>query len=314
MQKKPVQNILITSDKAGQRIDNFLLTRLKSVPKSRIYQMLRKGEVRVNKKRVKPLYRLEENDQLRLPPVTEAVLKPKNPPNESFLTFLSQRILYEDEFLLVINKPSGIPVHGGNKISVGMIEALRSLYPHLSQLELVHRLDAETSGCLVIAKKRSVLRELHECWRQGRVLKIYQALTLGHWQEKEYRVESNLLKNQLKSGERVVRVDPLGKPSLTIFKPLKVFKETTLVEALLKTGRTHQIRVQAALQSHPLAQDEKYGNKLFNKKMSGLGLKRLFLHAYLIEFSLPSKNLHIKVVAPFDTDLIMCLKALEQTD
>jgi 23S rRNA pseudouridine955/2504/2580 synthase len=306
----PVKIITIDVDYAGQRIDNFLVTHLKSMPKTRIYRLLRKGEIRVNKKRIQPSYRLLAGDQLRLPPMQlESKVEPGVPSRRS-VGLLSDRILYEDKGLLIINKPSGIPVHGGSQISMGVVETLRAMYPTLPQLELVHRLDADTSGVLILAKKRSVLREIHELFRSSQMRKVYWALTKGYWQKSELRVEAALSKNHLSSGERIVRVDQEGKACLTVFEPLQRFDGAMLVEATLHTGRTHQIRVHARYRSHPIAGDEKYGDKEFNKQMRQYGVKRLFLHARLIEFTLPSTGEVIRVEAPLDEDLQASLEAL----
>lgn len=305
-----VQIVTIESDYAGQRIDNFLMTRLKNVPKTRIYRLLRKGEVRVNKKRIDPSYRLLAGDLVRIPPLKLEVSKASPQPHPSLVETLTQRILYEDNALLIINKPSGIAVHGGTGLKFGLIEALRTMYPKSPQLELAHRLDLETSGCLVIAKKRSALRELHDLLREGHVHKVYYALTKGHWKATELRVELSLQKNHLSSGERIVKVNKDGKPSLTIFEPVQSYTEAMLVEATLHTGRTHQIRVHAQHRGHPLAGDEKYGDRDFNKYMRQLGLKRLFLHAHLLEFTLPSSGQKISVKAPMDLELETCLSKL----
>lgn len=313
MPKTSVQYISVPTEVAGQRIDNFLINRLKGMPKTHIYRILRKGEVRVNKKRIKPTYRVQTGDQIRLPPMELEDKKTIPNPSQQFMTFLSTRILYEDKNLLIINKPSGIPVHGGSSVKLGLVEALRCMYPELEQLELAHRLDADTSGCLILAKKRSVLREIHELLREGKVRKVYRALTKGHWKNSQLRVEEPLRKNTLSSGGRIVRVHAEGKPSVTLFEPLHIYKKAMLMEAVLETGRTHQIRVHAQYKGHPLAGDEKYGDKEFNKAMRQFGLKRLFLHAYLIEFVIPSSGQHIKITAPLEDDLLACLKALELT-
>lgn len=312
MPKTDVRYLSISSEYAGQRIDNYLVTYLKGVPKTHIYRILRKGEVRVNKKRVAPSYRLQENDIVRLPPLQLEADAPIAAPSASFLAFLRTRILHEDDHLLIINKPAGISVHGGSGVKLGLVEALRHLYPK-HPLELAHRLDVDTSGCLILAKKRSALREIHALMREGQVRKIYWTLTQGHWKDSELRAEAALRKNILTSGERIVKVDPEGKPSITQFRPLKKYKGAMLVEALLETGRTHQIRVHARHQGHPVAGDEKYGNKLFNKTMRELGLKRLFLHAYEISFTLPMLEKTFHIQAPLEPDLEACLKALELT-
>lgn len=308
--KTPVQYITVDADYAGQRIDNFLITHLKGVPKTRIYRILRKGEVRVNKKRIDPSYRLQAGDIVRVPPMHLEEKSAPAVPSQRAQAFLADRILYEDKGLMIINKPPGMPVHGGTGISMGVIEALRSMYPKLPHLELAHRLDVDTSGCLMIAKKRSVLKELHELFRSGGVHKVYLTLTKGQWVPSELRVEAALRKNHLNNGERVVRVDAEGKPSLTVFEPVQTYGNAMLMEATLHTGRTHQIRVHARYRSHPIAGDEKYGDKEFNKQMRGYGLKRLFLHSHRLEFVLPSTGQHIRIVAPLDADLQACLDAI----
>lgn len=311
MQKSSVQYIAIAPDYAGQRIDNFLITYLKGVPKTHIYRILRKGEVRVNKKRAAPSYRLQANDQIRLPPLELDVKQKPLVPGQSLRDLLSSRILFEDKGLLIINKPAGIPVHGGSQVKLGMVEALRYMYPKSPHLELVHRLDSDTSGCLILAKKRSILKEMHEIFRKGLAHKVYYALTKGHWKKTELRVEMSLKKNQLSSGERIVRVDSTGKPSVTLFHPIKVYSHATLVEATLITGRTHQIRVHSKYHGHHIAGDEKYGDREFNKQLRKAGLNRLFLHAFMVEFDLPSTGQHIKINAPLDKELEECLKMLE---
>jgi len=302
---------VIDSEYTGQRIDNFLITYLKTIPKTRIYRILRKGEVRVNKKRIEPSYRLQANDQVRLPPlhIEERAVIPT--PSKQLMDFLTSRILFEDKGLLIINKPSGIPVHGGSQVKLGLVEALRYMYPKSPHLELAHRLDSDTSGCLILAKKRGILKEMHDLFRQGKVTKIYQALTKGHWKPNELKVEVALRKNQLKGGERIVRVDSTGKPSITLFRPLETYKGAMLVEAALLTGRTHQIRVHSQYRKHPIACDEKYGDREFNQQMRQIGLNRLFLHASTVEFILPSTQQNIKLNAPLDEELEKCLSCLK---
>lgn len=311
MQKNSkVTYVTIDPDFAEQRIDNYLVTKLKGVPKTHIYRILRKGEVRVNKKRIQPSYRLQAGDQIRIPPVELDL--PTSPAKVSpkLHQLLEKRILFEDKSLLIINKPPGIPVHGGSQVKLGIVEALRQLYPNLTQLELAHRLDSDTSGCLIFAKKRSILREIHELLRNGEVNKLYLALTKGHWKSCELKVDAPLHKNYLSGGERIVKVQKEGKSALTVFKIIDSFSDSTLVEATLFTGRTHQIRVHAQYRGHPIAGDEKYGDKEFNKKMKGLGVKRLFLHAHSIEFTLPSNGQAVKVSCPLDRDLYETIEKL----
>lgn len=312
-QKYPkVRYIKITHDEEGQRIDNFLQTFLKGVPKSRIYRLIRKGEVRVNKKRVSAFYKLKAADELRIPPVYLAEKAKAVAPSQETSGLLAKRILYEDDNLLIINKPSGMSVHAGSTVRMGVIEALRYVFPKLKQLELAHRLDSETSGCLILAKKKKILRELHALLREGKITKIYWALTQGVWHKKEYLVDASLHKFYEAGGKHVVRVAPEGKKAKTEFRPIKSYPHATLVEATLLTGRTHQIRVHAASVHHPIAGDDRYGNAEFNKSMKAIGIKRLFLHAHSLDFVLPSLNQRIRVVAPMDKDLVKGIKALDK--
>ncbi|WP_265497448.1 23S rRNA pseudouridine(955/2504/2580) synthase RluC [Providencia rustigianii] len=306
-----VQFIDISDDEAGQRIDNFLLGKLKGVPKSMIYRIIRKGEVRVNKGRIKPEYKLQANDQVRVPPVR--VAERENAPISAKLdkvAALADCILYEDESILVINKPSGTAVHGGSGLSFGVIEGLRALRPEARFLELVHRLDRDTSGILLVAKKRSALRALHEQLRLKQMQKDYLALVRGNWQSHMKVVQAPLLKNILQSGERIVRVNSEGKPSETRFKVEERFDNATLVKASPVTGRTHQIRVHTLHAGHPIAFDDRYGDKQFDSQLVGTGLKRLFLHANALTFTHPKTGEEMRVVAPLHEDLNKCLKIL----
>lgn len=309
-----VQFIDIDPDLEGQRIDNYLRTLLKGVPKSLIYRIVRKGEIRVNKKRVKPEYKLQVNDQLRIPPIR--VAEPNAAPSTKLdkVATLESHILFEDELVIVLNKPSGMAVHGGSGLSFGVIEALRALRPTERFLELVHRLDRDTSGCLVIAKKRSALKHLHEQLRDKKVDKRYQALVAGHWPGDCYKVKAPLLKNILKSGERLVSVNDQGKPSETRFRILQQFDDATLVEASPITGRTHQIRVHCLYAGHPIACDDKYGDAEFAQQMQAKGLKRLFLHAHSIAFIHPKSEQRVSFVAPLDLQLNQSLKRLNRKD
>jgi 23S rRNA pseudouridine955/2504/2580 synthase len=237
--------------------------------------------------------------------------RPQPRPAARLLERLEPRILYEDDRLLVLNKPSGLAVHGGSGIHFGVIEALRLLRPDQRQLELVHRLDRDTSGCLLIAKRRSALRTLHELLRNNRVDKRYLALLTGHWSQDRVEVNAPLRKNTLKSGERIVRVDPLGKPALTRFQIRQRFADSMLAAVKLLTGRTHQIRVHAAYQGSPILGDEKYGDELANRKMRNLGVKRLFLHAESIGFHWPGEGRELIVKAPLDAELEALLKRLK---
>jgi 23S rRNA pseudouridine955/2504/2580 synthase len=285
-------NIIVADDFAGQRIDNFLFNQLKNIPKSRIYKMLRHGEVRINKHRVKPLYKLQPSDIIRIPPYwadpEEDHAKPK--PAYNLTNLLLNNIIFENERIIVLNKPINIASHGGSGINFGVIETLRAARPDLKNLQLVHRLDRDTSGCIILAKKRSALRELHELIRNGKIYKKYILLVRGKWKDGKRIVSESLLKNHLSSGERIVVVNKTGKEAITIFRPIKIDNDISLIEAELKTGRTHQIRVHAAHIGYPIVGDDKYGDKEFNRKMKLLGLKRLFLHAQEISFIWPGSN------------------------
>lgn len=309
--KLPVQLIEIEPDFIGQRIDNFLLARLKGVPKSVIYRVLRKGEVRVNKKRIKPEYKLQQDDVVRIPPLTVAAEGEPVSVKLSMVKNLEQHILFEDNDLIVLNKPSGMAVHGGSGLQFGVIEALRALRPLAKHLELVHRLDRDTSGCLLIAKKRSVLTHLHEQLRNKTVEKKYWALVAGDWDNKVRKVTEPLKKNTLQSGERVVRVDEReGKPSETRFRILQRYQQGTLVEAFPVTGRTHQIRVHTACTGHPIACDDKYGDNAFTAQMQQVGLNRLFLHAKILSFIHPMTETTMRIEAPLDPSLEQALAKL----
>ncbi|MCV2884284.1 23S rRNA pseudouridine(955/2504/2580) synthase RluC [Aestuariibacter sp. AA17] len=307
-----VQFIDVDAEYAGQRIDNFLKTRLKGVPKSMIYRILRKGEVRVNKKRTKPEYKLQENDTIRVPPIR--VSDEKAPPSTNLdrVATLEQHILFEDDLFIVVNKPSGMAVHGGSGLSFGVIEALRALRPQQRFLELAHRLDRDTSGCLLVVKKRSALKHVHEQLRNKQVDKRYHALVFGAWPENRFKVKAPLRKNILKSGERLVSVSPDGKPSETRYRILSRYDGATLVEAFPLTGRTHQIRVHCLHAGCPIACDDKYGNQDFDEQCKQNGLKRLFLHAYQLSFEHPKTGEKVVFTAPLDDSLTGILDALNE--
>lgn len=298
-----VQKIVVSSETAGQRLDNFLFTQLKGVPKTRIYRIIRKGEVRINKGRIKPDYRLATGDSIRIPPIRqgEARSAMELSANDKLARSLLEGILFEDEGLLVINKPSGIAVHGGSGLSFGVIEAVRYLRGAEKNLELVHRLDKETSGCLMIAKRRSVLRAIHEQLQAAEVEKVYWALVKGAWQGGD-TVSVPLKKNQLSSGERIVRVAEDGQSAHTDFKILQYYPkaQVSLMEAKPKTGRTHQIRVHASYSDNPVVGDLKYGDNACNQNMKGYGISRLFLHARALSLRLPGYEHIIKIEAPLD--------------
>jgi 23S rRNA pseudouridine955/2504/2580 synthase len=306
-----VEILNIDPEFAGQRIDNFLMARVKGVPRSHLYRVLRRGEVRVNKGRVKPSYRLQAGDLVRIPPVRQAEPKESGRPPEATLRGLAGAVLYEDDRLLVVDKPSGLAVHGGSGLSFGLIETLRLQRPDTA-MELVHRLDRDTSGCLILSKRRSTLRDLHGALRDNAVDKRYLALLAGTLPRAEILVDAPLLKNTVRSGERVVRVDAAeGKPARTVFRRLRQFGGATLVEVRLLTGRTHQIRVHAAHLGAPVAGDEKYGSDEANRRFRALGLKRLFLHAATLTFRADYMAEPLRVEAPLPETLEAIIRALE---
>jgi len=291
-------------DDAGQRIDNFMLRELRGVPRSRVYRMLRKGEVRVNGRRIRPSYRLSAGDVVRLPPwhtrAGESSAPARPPANVS--ANLEQAIVFEDADLLVLNKPSGLAVHGGSGVSHGVIELLRHARPDLHELSLAHRLDRETSGCLVLAKRRSALRALHEKFRDGVVEKNYLALALGDWQLGEQLIDAPLLVRHRQGGERYVIVDEEGKQAQTRIKLSRRYGKYSLLQCSPLTGRTHQIRVHAQFIGFPLAGDERYGDLDANYQAKKDGLPRLFLHAQSIAFPDDSGN-ELHFTAPLADDL-----------
>lgn len=304
--KRQVSVEQIDDNSDGQRLDNYLICMLKSVPKSKVYQLIRTGQVRVNAKRAKPHTKLSLGDKVRVPPIFIAPTVEKQI-NHKAIDRLSQRILYEDDRIIVLNKPSGMAVHGGSGISLGLIEVLRQARPDHSFLELAHRLDKETSGCLMIAKSRKALVQIHEMLRVGKITKIYHALLAGKWQGPK-KVVMPLTKHHLRSGERVVKIDLEGKPAETHFKKLKSLNGATLVEAKPITGRTHQIRVHAEFTGNSIAQDPKYGKKADNARFKEHGLDRLFLHAYSI--SIPFESQPLTIVCELDDNLNQVLNHL----
>ncbi len=303
-----------TDEDAGQRLDNFLMRELKDVPRSLVYRVIRSGEVRVNAGRMRPDYRLRPGDRVRIPPVRRDAETQKGAPSRSLRDFVSAAKIYEDDHLIVINKPSGVAVHGGSGLSFGVIEALRAVHPELSDLELVHRLDRETSGCLVLAKRRSVLRELHRVMREREVEKRYVALLAGKWKLRNKTIDLPLETEHRQGGERTVRVHPNGQSARTHFKPVESFgKVATLMDVLLDTGRTHQIRVHAAYTGHPVAGDDKYGTREVNEPLRALGLKRMFLHARSLEFVHPATGRAFKIEADLDSELQAVLSRLRES-
>lgn len=305
-----VTYITVEDDQAGQRLDNFLMTRVKGVPKARLYRAVRKGEVRVNKGRSQVDYRLEGGDVIRVPPLRQAEKKADQPVADGVRHRIEAGVVYEDASLLIMNKPSGIPVHGGTGIkSPGLIEALRILRPDQRFLELVHRLDRETSGCLLIAKKRKMLLVLQDLLARRQVNKRYLALVAGHWKGGACKVDAPLFKKEQKNGERRVEVSPHGKPALTRFRPVQQFAQATLIEASPMTGRTHQIRAHAAHLGYPIVGDTKYGDLEANRLFRRLGLNRLFLHASSIHCRLPDKE-PLGVCVPLDPMLRALLQKI----
>lgn len=312
-----VQFVTIDAGNTGQRIDNFLLTFLKGVPRSRIYRIVRKGEVRVNKGRVKPEYKLCDGDVVRVPPVRVSQRDEPPQPSQQLSALLESSILFENNDLMVVNKPSGLAVHGGSGISLGLIESFRQIRPESRFLELVHRLDRDTSGCIMIAKKRSSLRYIQQELREGRIQKIYRALVDGRWPNRRKAINTPLIKNQLSSGERIVRTatpDTEGaKASLTEYRIVERYKGCTLVEARPITGRTHQIRVHCQSVGCSIIGDDKYCDAEISKHYRPLGLKRLFLHAFQLKFSLPDKT-PVTIEAPMGDDLLAVFKQLSKDD
>ncbi|QFY44208.1 23S rRNA pseudouridine(955/2504/2580) synthase RluC [Candidatus Methylospira mobilis] len=296
---------------SGQRIDNFLFTKLKGVPKSHVYRILRSGEVRVNGGRSQPSRKLDTGDKVRIPPLRLPEREEAPLPGNLLRARLEHRILFEDDSFMVVNKPAGMAVHGGSGLAYGVIEAMRNIRPELRFIELVHRLDRDTSGCLLLAKKRSALRDLHELFRSEHdVEKFYLALLSGVWARKQQLVDAPLKKNTLKSGERIVRIASDGKPAQTHFRRMRKYSGATLVEAQLLTGRTHQIRVHAQSIGHPLAGDERYGEDKLNAVFRNQGLKRLFLHAAKLSFKHPATGKAFNIEAPLETDLQQYLDTL----
>ncbi len=271
----------------GQRIDNFLMRHLREVPRSLIYRILRSGEVRVNGGRAQPSYRLALNDRVRIPPVrTEPVNPAPRAPSTSLQQLIAGAVLHEDRDLLVIDKPAGVAVHGGSGVSFGVIESLRAARPELHELELVHRLDRDTSGCLLLAKRRAALRELHALFREREMQKGYLTLVCGRWALGHKTIDLPLKTNIKQGGERMVRVHSEGQHAITTFKVSQHYaKLASLLEVVIGTGRTHQIRVHAAYAGHPVAGDEKYGDREGDAKLRAFGLSRMFLHAHTLEFT-----------------------------
>lgn len=306
-----VQLVTIDENNDGQRLDNFLMSQLRGVPRSWVYRVLRRGEVRVNKGRCKPSHRIHTGDVVRIPPVRTETRESAGVPRGQQLR-IEQAVVYEDDQLIVLDKPSGMAVHGGSGVSFGVIETLRAARPNAPFLELAHRLDRDTSGCLLLAKKRAALVRLQELQRAGDVDKRYLALLSGRIRKGSWRSDLPLKKNTLKSGERIVRVDPQGKPAATRFRVVKRMDNATLVEAVLETGRTHQIRVHAAANGTPILGDEKYGDQEINDRWRAVGLKRLFLHAASLRFPWPDIKGGLEIEAPLPPELSEVVSSIDE--
>jgi len=308
LSKNSVSRRRVGDEAGGQRVDNYLLKILKGVPKSHVYRILRSGEVRVNSRRIGPDYRLQIGDELRIPPVRVAGRPQRSVPSAN--PQLEAALLFEDEHLLALNKPSGLAVHGGSGVSFGVVEQFRAQRPQARFLELVHRLDRDTSGVLLLAKKRSALTALHSQLRAGQVQKIYLALVKGKWLNRKQSVRASLHKYVLASGERRVTVKADGKPAHTVFELQQAWREFSLLRAELKTGRTHQIRVHLAHLGFPIAGDDKYGDFELNKRLARMGLKRMFLHASSVSFEHPASGEVITLEAPLPVPLQDFLRTL----
>lgn len=311
--REQVQFVEVMPRHEGQRIDNFLVRELKGVPKSRVYRLIRKGEVRINKKRCKPETKLILGDIVRIPPYSGASVKAPGKITPGLTEYLTENILLENEQLLVINKPAGLAVHGGSGIKLGLIEALRQIKPEWKAVELAHRLDRETSGCLIVAKSANALRELHQDFKLRTVKKTYQALVYGHWPVGVNVVEAKLYRKQLDSGERLVKVDENGKEARTTFRVLKRFSAGTLIEAKPETGRTHQIRVHCQYTGYPIVGDDRYTDKKFIRQFPTLqNAKALCLHAAEITFQMPGSREFVTVAADIGQNLQVALDALQE--
>lgn len=298
-----VQHREISPEDAGQRIDNYLLRTLKGVPRSRVYRLLRKGEVRVDGRRARPTRRLEAGEVVRLPPL-QGVRRElaQRGVQDGLAERLRDGILYEDDALLVIDKPAGLAVHGGSSVRIGLIEALKQLRPDDRFLELVHRIDRETSGCLMVARRRSALRALHEALREGRITKHYRALLVGRFVGVQ-RIDSPLERMRDTHAERPVRVSEQGKQAVSHFRAVESLGAYTRVDVQIETGRTHQIRAHARHIGHPVAGDARYGSPEANQALAAVGLQRLSLHAERLQLEHPTERGRIEIVCPPGPDL-----------
>jgi len=308
------RRVRIAAGSEGQRLDNFLLRELSGVPRSRVYRLLRKGEVRVNGKRKQADYRLAADDEVRLPPLREkpaAEDSPRHVP-DALVETVRRAIVHEDPRILVLDKPAGLAVHGGSGLAFGAIEALRALRPEES-LELVHRLDRDTSGCLLVARTRAALRSAHALLRDGSVEKRYTTLLAGRWRLGRKTIDAPVLTDAREGGERHVRVHRAGKIAVSVFAPVTHYRDlATLVDVSIRTGRTHQIRVHAAFAGHPVAGDGKYGDRECNARLRALGLRRMFLHAASVAFRWPDNGQEFRAEAPLPAELGAVLEKLRE--
>lgn len=311
LSKESVTWLTVGESGDNQRVDNFLAKHLKGVPKSHIYRILRSGEVRVNSRRIDASYKLQLGDQMRIPPVRVARPASAGAPVGPVVNRLGGAVIYEDDALLILNKPSGMAVHGGSGISRGVVEQLRLERPQAPFLELVHRLDRETSGVLMVAKKRSALVRLHEAMREGKMEKHYLVLVKGKWSDEKRNVKLPLQRYLTAAGERRVSVNEDGQAAHTIFRLRQAWQDFSLLDAELKTGRTHQIRVHLAHLGFPIAGDDKYGDFTLNKELSKKGLKRMFLHAHRLVINHPVSGEQLCLEAPLPEDLQGFVRSLE---
>ena len=308
---KEVTIIRILQRYEGQRLDNFLFRELKGVPRSRVYRLIRRGEVRVNKKRCKPDFKLKSGDQVRIPPVKVKSDRKVGRISQGLADRLNRSVLYETDLILALNKPAGLSVHGGSGVGLSLIDALRQIKPDWSELELVHRLDRDTSGCLLLAKNTHILKHLQNEFKLKSVEKRYLVLVHGSWPKDLVKVKASLQKNEMRSGERIVKVTATGKKSETRFKLLETHADASLVEANPLTGRTHQIRVHCQHAGYPIIGDQKYGQKTAHKPLKGI--KTLCLHAWNIRFSDPASDGYLEIDAPIDKFFLIALDKIKKT-
>jgi 23S rRNA pseudouridine955/2504/2580 synthase len=310
-QKSAVSLVEITAAQVNQRLDNFLLKRLGNMPRNRIYRIIRKGEVRVNKKRSKPDYKLQIGDQVRIPPVRlESELAEKSKPPKHLLASLEQTIIFENDHILAINKPAGLAVHAGSGVDYGVIDAMRLLRP-MDDIELVHRLDRDTSGCLLLARHRQALLAMQVILQDRSISKKYSAVVKGHWPRELTEINHALNKIHLSNGERRMRVDPAGKQALSRMKLLHGGELFSLIQVELVTGRTHQIRVHCQAEGHQIAGDDKYGDTEFNRAMRKLGIRRLMLHASSLELPLGKYTPEVVINAPLPAEFELLLDSID---